>query len=107
MITFDRSVQALRRTFTYLCTVILSLMKLKIAFLAALFLPFISSAQSDPTLLSYKVDTLCEDTYGVAVYDILIEDMDNDDTYVSVVSYDNLLINEAYGISLDTYDPGV
>lgn len=77
----------------------------KIVLLTCLSLGMVSFAQTDPTLVSYQKDTICSDSYDYGVYNLVVEDLDNDSTYINIVSYDSGLLGYTYVVVPDTYNP--
>ena len=70
-----------------------------------LLLGTISISQTPPTVLGYEVDTICEYDYGYGVYNLVIEDLNNDSTNILITGFGSFIdFASVYGPS--TYDPG-
>lgn len=71
----------------------------------------ISFSQNLPTVVSYEVDTICELDYGYGVYNLIIEDINNDSTYIYIsgtdplIAWTNVVVPATYdsGSSLRTF----
>lgn len=77
----------------------------KLLFVCGLFLGTISISQDLPLLVSYEVDTICELDYGYGVYNLVVQDDNNDSTYIVVTGMDPILA-WANVIVPATYDSG-
>jgi len=63
-------------------------MKRSLLIISFLSLTAICFSQNLPTLLSWQVDTMCQSTTGNVVHTIQVQDLDADDTYIIIDSYD-------------------
>lgn len=66
----------------------------------------ISFGQDSPTLVSYELDTICEGNYGLGVFNLIVEDINNDSTYIEVTYVDPSLVGSTWVYVPDSYDPG-
>jgi len=69
---------------------------------------FTSIAQNLPTIVSYTVDTLCENSYDERFITIIVEDLDADSTYIDVVTPNNTVLDGQMGFTVinPPYVPG-
>lgn len=81
-------------------------MKFKLIIIALFTGCLVSYAQTSPSLISYELDTICEDSYGNGVFNLVVEDVDNDSTYIEVTYVDPSLVGYTWVYVPDTYDPG-
>jgi len=78
----------------------------KLVLLSGLSVGAISFSQNLPTVVSYEVDTICELDFGYGVYNLVIEDLDNDSTFITVTGFDAGLIAWTWVYVPASYDPG-
>lgn len=63
-------------------------------------------AQNTPTVVSYEIDTMCYGDYDhVLIYNIVVEDLDADSTYLTIMSYNAAKLNNVVA-STPAYVPG-
>ncbi len=82
---------------------------LKLNYLIAAFVAltnFLSFGQNNPALISYVIDTTCDGYWGMtAVASVVVQDVNNDSTYINIISYDAALYINVYA-STPAYVPG-